>query len=638
VRLSRHGEALTWLEGVEEPLSGYAAWQRAEALVALGRHPEARAALDEATVPRSLRPELELLGFTARALAPDAVAPWLAGQAQPSRALRYAAAVRLVDDPALRETAVRWLRQVWEDASPGGLDDRAATQLASLGVDPGDPVDDDARASIDRRIRSLERAYRLPEALELSARRLDGELPTDTAGRLALARRRSKARDHEGALELWPQILGAPDESVGPADRMFEYALTWARTGDYATAATVYQRLIAQHPGSKQADFASYKLGYMSWDEGDCAEAVERFDNHLSRYPSTDHHAETLWFRARCRWVSGERAEAVDDLQALLSRHGGSSLAPGATYWLAVHQLQIDASAGREALEGLVERWPTSGYTWFALERLGRTLPAREVAEPPSPAPLTDQPAAARAVALLEGGLDHWARAELSSVRADSRGERLALAWLWLEAGGPAEAKKLACRYAPDPWEEGDPVATQACTPRPEHRLVEAVARRHGLQPAIPYGVMVAESALKPEVTSPAGARGLMQLMPEVAEGLHDSLFPGRPFDADDLYIAPYNAALGTEELGRRAASLRGLLQGTDVPAVVASYNGGEEAVRRWAASFEGPPPFDAFAEAISYTETRRYVRRVLGYAMAVRWVYGDAASSGASPPSPGEK
>ena len=96
-------------------------------------------------------------------------------------------------------------------------------------------------------------------------------------------------------------------------------------------------------------------------------------------------------------------------------------------------------------------------------------------------------------------------------------------------------------------------------------RLVEAVAKRYGLDPSIPFGVMVAESNLDPAVTSPAGARGLMQLMPAVGERLHPDLFGDRPFDVDDLYAGPYNAALGTLELGQRTQSLRGVREGSSV-------------------------------------------------------------------------
>jgi soluble lytic murein transglycosylase len=137
---------------------------------------------------------------------------------------------------------------------------------------------------------------------------------------------------------------------------------------------------------------------------------------------------------------------------------------------------------------------------------------------------------------------------------------------------------------------------------------------------------MTAESALQPEVTSLAGARGLMQLMPVEAETIHRELFGVRPYDADNLYAAPYNAAMGTAELGLKTRSLGDVLAVTSIPAVVASYNGGEEAVRRWLEGGGDKPDFDEFAEDVGYTETRQYIRRVLGFVMAYRWVYGDAA------------
>jgi soluble lytic murein transglycosylase len=134
---------------------------------------------------------------------------------------------------------------------------------------------------------------------------------------------------------------------------------------------------------------------------------------------------------------------------------------------------------------------------------------------------------------------------------------------------------------------------------------------------------MVAESALDPSVSSAVGARGLMQLMPEVGQGLHQRLFPGRPFVSDDLFSAPYNVALGATELSDRAASLKGALSPSAVPAVIASYNAAESDVRRWIGTAPSPPS-DEFAEDIGFVETRSYVRRVMGFAMAYRWVYGD--------------
>ena len=174
------------------------------------------------------------------------------------------------------------------------------------------------------------------------------------------------------------------------------------------------------------------------------------------------------------------------------------------------------------------------------------------------------------------------------------------------------------------PWRGGDPVAQQACTPRPESSIVATVAERFAFDPLVPFGIMTAESALKPEVTSIAGARGLMQLMPKEAARIHAELYPERAFDSDDLYSAPYNASLGTAELGMKAKDLADTLAMSSLPAAIASYNGGIEAVRRWLEPHESPPDFDEFVEDIGYTETRRYVKRVLGYTMTYRWVYGD--------------
>jgi soluble lytic murein transglycosylase len=153
--------------------------------------------------------------------------------------------------------------------------------------------------------------------------------------------------------------------------------------------------------------------------------------------------------------------------------------------------------------------------------------------------------------------------------------------------------------------------------------LVERIARGAGLDPALAWGVMEAESGLDPGVTSPVGARGLMQLMPEVGARLHAGLLQGNQFDADRLYDGRTNAFLGTSELARLAARYRDRLGGDPAPAVVAAYNAGQEAVDRWLEQSDGDPA--AFADDIPWTETRRYVRRVLSVALDLRRTWGIA-------------
>ena len=115
-----------------------------------------------------------------------------------------------------------------------------------------------------------------------------------------------------------------------------------------------------------------------------------------------------------------------------------------------------------------------------------------------------------------------------------------------------------------------------------------------------------------------------MQLMPAVAQGLHEQRWPDRPFHADALYQPSYNAALGTAELGRLHTLFTSNGAGTTLPMVIAGYNAGQDAVQRWmdaagapsdgAPSSRVPVDIDVWIENIGYTETRRYVKRVLGY------------------------
>ena len=365
----------------------------------------------------------------------------------------------------------------------------------------------------------------------------------------------------------------------------------------------------------------------MEYDRNACDRAMPLLQAHIQDHPDSKRLDEALWFISRCQWRQGAHAEAVDSLTALRDARPKSSLVPGAAYWQA-RALGVGGEADREAeaLKRVLSAWPTSGYAWFAAARLGTPFPARERAQPPPwPANLSDQGSVIRAEALLSAGLRDLARAELDTVDpGSSRAGKLALAWAKIRAGDYRGGQQLARPYCQSPWKGGDPEAQQACLPMPEATVVSAAAAPYGLDPLLPYGIMTAESALKPGVTSIAGARGLMQLMPELAAELHATLYTDRSFHVDDLYAAPYNATLGTTELGRRHRSLGKVLGITSLPAVIASYNGGEEAVRRWLSAHETPPDFDAFAEDISYTETRRYVKRVLGFVMAYRWTYGD--------------
>lgn len=118
------------------------------------------------------------------------------------------------------------------------------------------------------------------------------------------------------------------------------------------------------------------------------------------------------------------------------------------------------------------------------------------------------------------------------------------------------------------------------------------------------------ESQFNPEAVSPAGARGLMQLMPATAERTAKSI--NLPYSQARLTEdSRYNTTLGSAHL----AELLRTFNGSYVLAV-ASYNAGEGRIRKWIKD-NGDPRWEEvdhidWIEQIPFEETRNYVQRVM--------------------------
>jgi soluble lytic murein transglycosylase-like protein len=120
---------------------------------------------------------------------------------------------------------------------------------------------------------------------------------------------------------------------------------------------------------------------------------------------------------------------------------------------------------------------------------------------------------------------------------------------------------------------------------------ISAAAQRHGVDPALLAGLVRQESNFDPAAGSPAGARGLTQLMPGTAAGLGvtDVTDPLQSLDGGARYLKQQLDAFGG-----------------DVTKALAAYNAGPGAVQRYG----GVPPF---------AETQGYVQKVQAFAAAYR-------------------
>jgi soluble lytic murein transglycosylase-like protein/TolA-binding protein len=135
---------------------------------------------------------------------------------------------------------------------------------------------------------------------------------------------------------------------------------------------------------------------------------------------------------------------------------------------------------------------------------------------------------------------------------------------------------------------------------------------RHGreldVDPLLALGLMRQESVYRAWALSPAGAIGLMQVMPRTGARVA-ALLGDRTYSPEVLQEPSTNIRYGMFYLQRLMERFDGAF-----PLAVASYNGGPHNVSAWLRPWGGNIRMDDFVEQIPYPETRDYVKKVTGY------------------------
>lgn len=130
-----------------------------------------------------------------------------------------------------------------------------------------------------------------------------------------------------------------------------------------------------------------------------------------------------------------------------------------------------------------------------------------------------------------------------------------------------------------------------------------AEAKRHNLDPYLVMALIRQESAYDPQIKSPVGATGMMQIMPPTGKELAGKL--GKSWSPGKLTNPEYNIELGTFYLKQLINRFGGSSE-----LALAAYNGGMGNVWKWQRAFAGRAN-DEFLESIPFSETRGYVKRI---------------------------
>ena len=143
--------------------------------------------------------------------------------------------------------------------------------------------------------------------------------------------------------------------------------------------------------------------------------------------------------------------------------------------------------------------------------------------------------------------------------------------------------------------------------PLPYYKSIVEWAKKMAIDPYLMWAIMKQESSYRTSVISTSNARGLLQLIPSTAEWIVKKDSRLKEIDPLLWKYPEYNIALGT-------AYFRYLLDrfnGNFVYAI-AGYNAGPGRVDEWKKKMKDNN-IETFIESIPFTETRNYVKKVLG-------------------------
>lgn len=346
--------------------------------------------------------------------------------------------------------------------------------------------------------------------------------------------------------------------------------------------------------------------------------AMERGDYALAYRLAAGHGQKDGFGFAQAEFLAGWLALRFLDRPADALRHF-TLLHDGVSTPLSVSRGAYWAGRAAEALGrteeslrwyGLAARHVTTFYGLLAAEKLGREKTFRLPDDPVVPA--------AASAAFLSNDMARLARM-LNRISPDKDREAVFLRRFGSNAKTPAEFGAVA-RFALDMDRPDLAVWVAKQGVQNDVTLVEggypvigpAAGTRHAapVDPALVHSLIRQESTFNRRAVSPAGARGLMQLMPATAREVARRL--GIRHDTSLLTEDPeHNIRLGS-------TYVREMLDrfGGSYILAIASYNAGPGRVAQWLERFGDPrspavDPID-WIEQIPIYETRNYVQRVM--------------------------
>ncbi|HUI46167.1 MAG TPA: tetratricopeptide repeat protein [Nitrospirota bacterium] len=456
-----------------------------------------------------------------------------------------------------------------------------------------------------------------------------------------------------------------------PEDPRVPEALYWmgrcySKLGDGERGIRAFQKLLERFPQSDWADDALFFTANIYREAGDMKNALLFYERLSREYPDSRFADSAIWWRAWSFYTSSDYRRSEQTLQELVNRYPRSFLANQSRYWQGrAAEKMGNRSRAAAYYEEVLRKGPYTYYGYRAAERKARleaaitdlkTASTNSIdiddvcggtfsrdepmnsfdidAGPPewtaeTRQVLSGEPSYQKSLELMSLDMKKEAAQELWALEGSvprKQGMSIALSRAFFDLGDYYHSLQLVLRnyerYLERPREGIPDDLWLLAYPQGYWESILSYAQKYGQDPYYIAAIVREESQFFSGALSPAGARGLMQVMPTTGEWVARRIKLDR-FDQNKLFDADTGINVGTWYIGYLMKQFKG-----DPLLVAAAYNAGPDAVTAWLAKFGFNSDRDAFVEEIPYAETRGYVKKVLRNYGEYRRIYGKSAGS----------
>lgn len=354
-----------------------------------------------------------------------------------------------------------------------------------------------------------------------------------------------------------------------------------------------YQVLARTYGREMQGEMAAWRIGWIHFKSKRWLKAFDQFKDNLDQNPKGNLTDKNLFWKAKAAEKLGRESEAETLFKDLADRFSY-------TYYglQAINYLDEDS---REPLKSSPPFQKASYKKENSFAQPGRRLSAREKFH------------FKRASELIELGEFPQARIELLRTGRSIRKNLSGVMWLshWYNrAQAYADSLKVLQLFKNFKTKHGEKDLPRQFWinfyPSAYSEYVTLETGKYDLDPWLVKGLIRQESMYEARSLSPAGARGLMQIMPKTGKRLYARTNPNQTFDKEILFEPDINIRLGVRYLN----DLNRKLKGNGVHILI-TYNAGPKVLRAWLTRFRDIKDVDVFVESIPYPETRGYVKHV---------------------------